>query len=298
MPPPSLVKITVQNATQKNVTGAKNWAAVKKASSVIVEATTSPKNNAEEWKQIQWSGDTGEAVPSFPNRRKLSLAASKQFHIEAKLGAGSDSADIWVLWATVEILTKGPRPPNAAPFDTGMRDNTQDLGAVTYESLSSSVIDEKAGVFVQNMGASGKITAVATLSPKGVNQVVKAGWTFERQVWSHNWMDGAKAPGTNDNWTKDTSKPVYLKLTPDGGDKIYDTDAPDLRWAQFTSESYNQFRQWIEWNGEKCSDDAAWHWQARWKVDKDTRKQITLNELGTGGLTLPNKAFFPAGKAP
>ena len=297
--PPKLVRITViQNATQKNVTGPKSWAAVKKQANVIVEATTLPKNNAEEWKQIQWSGDSGVAVPNAGNRRQLSLAASKKFHIEAKLGGVSDTLDLWVLWATVEILTKGPRPANAAPFDPGMRDDTQNLGAVTYKSMSSSIIDENAGIFVDNMGASGKIGAVGTLAPKGVNQVVKAGWALERQVWTHEWRDGVKGPGTNDNWTKDTSKPVYLKLAPDSDDKIYDVDGPDLRWGQYSAETYNQFRQWVEWNGEKCSDDAPWHWQARWQLNKDLSKQITLNELGTGPMTLPPKAIFPVGRVP
>ena len=46
--PPKLVRLSVaQNATQKNVTGPKNWAAMKKPSGhVIVEATTAPKNEA------------------------------------------------------------------------------------------------------------------------------------------------------------------------------------------------------------------------------------------------------------
>jgi hypothetical protein len=297
--PPQLVKITVaQNATQKNVSGPKNWAAVKKADHFIVEATTTPRNDADEWKQIQWSVHSGEAVQNFPNRRKLSLSISKKYHVEAKLGGVSDSLDVWVLWATVEILTKGPRPANAAPFDAGIRDDTQNLGAVTYKSLASSMIDEKAGVFVDNMGASGKIAAVATLSPKGVGQIVKAGWTFERQVWSHNWLDGVMASSTTQNWKKDTSRPAYLRLTPDNGDKIYDVDGPDLRWGQFSSETYNRFRQWIEWNAEKCSEDAHWHWRAQWKLHRDLSKQITLNELGVGDMALPSKAHFPVGKAP
>jgi hypothetical protein len=62
-----------------------------------LEATTSPKNNVDEWKQIHWSGDSGDAVQNSPNRRKLSLAASKKYHIEAKLGGVSDSLDVWVL---------------------------------------------------------------------------------------------------------------------------------------------------------------------------------------------------------
>jgi len=64
----------VRNATQTNVKGAKNWACVKKnTDDVIVEATTVP-NTDDCWKKINWSGDTGDAVPGRPNQRKLSRA--------------------------------------------------------------------------------------------------------------------------------------------------------------------------------------------------------------------------------
>jgi len=298
--PPKLVKIAITQSAPL-AAGSKTWAVVKKAGNVIVEATTAPNNNADEWKLIQWSGDSGDAVQGFLNRRKLSLATSRKFHVEAKIGQTGDSLDLWVLWATVEILTKKQaRPGNAAPFDKGSRDNTQDLGAVTYESFSSTVIDENAGIFVTNMGASGKITAVATLSPKGVNQVVKTGWALKREVWSENYLDGARDDKTsNSTWTPDISKPVYLKLTPDSDDKLYDTDAPDLRWGQFSSETNNRFRQWVEWNGEKCSDQAYWHWKAQWVAPRDDKsKQIVVNDLASVDMTLPGKSAFPKGRVP
>lgn len=293
--PPSkakLVRLTVtQNATQENVIGEKNWATVQAISSeVTVEVTTAPHNNADEWKQIHWSGDTGKPVPGKANSRKLSRAVSKKYHVEASLGGVTDFVDVWILWATIEILTTGTRPANAAPFDPGSRDETDKLGAVTYKSLTSSVVDERAGVFVNNTGASGKIVGVATLSPKGVYQVVVSGWSFERQVWTHNWIDGVKAAGTNDAWTRDTSQPRYLRLKPDANDKIYDLDGPDIRWGKRSAETYNNFRQWIEWNNEKCSEHTLWYWQARWRLHEDPSKQISLNDLGAGkNISLPDK---------
>ncbi len=296
MAPVTLVKLTVQNAAQNNVTGAKNWAAVKgQALQLSVEATTAPKNIPDEWKQIQWSGD-GEPVPGTANRRKLSVAASKKLHVGAKLGSTSEYVDVWIVWATIEILTKGMRPTNAAPFDPGSRDNSDKLGAVVYKSLASSVIDEQKGIFVDNMGASGKVAPVATLLPKGIHEVIRAGWAFQRQVWSRNWIDGVEHPSTTKTWSADTSKPNYLRLTPDPNGTIYDLDAPDIRWGERSYETYNNFRQWIEWNGVKCSDYALWYWQARWKLDKDPSKQITLNDLGTKNVQLFSKPFYVANK--
>ena len=288
-----LVKITViENASQDNVTGRKNWVAVKSDKAyATLEATTAPQNNPDEWKQIRWNG--GEAVSGQPRRRRVSLAASKKYHVDAQLGGVSDFVDLWVVWASIEILTTGIAPTNAAHFDKGSRDNSPKLGAVTYETVTSSVIDEENGVFVQNVGASGKVAPVATLTPKGIAAVLKSGWTFERDAWSRNWVDdGHEAPGTNKTWTRDTSKPQYLKLTPDTSDKIYDLDGPDLRWGAKNWETYNNFRQWIEWNKTVCSDFALWHWNARWVLNKDPKKQIPLKDVGPGNPPLPSGPFF------
>jgi hypothetical protein len=291
-----IVKLTVvENATQKNVIGASTWAAVrKKSSAVTIEATTAPDNNAGEWKEIKWSG--GSAVKDKPNRRTISCDASGHHTVTAELGGAKLSVDLWVVWATVKIETKGDRPKAAAPFDKGSRDNSDKLGAVTYKSATSSLIDEAAGVFVDNMGASGKVVAVATLQPSGVAKALKAGWSFKRQVLSRIWIDGVKQEDKK-TWTKtwadDTSSPTYQRLTPDADDKIYDLDAPDLRWGQESYETYNNFQQWVEWNGEACSDPVPWSWQARWHVNRDINKQIELNDLQPSHIKLPDAPHYP-----
>src|SRR5688500_15760062 len=106
-----LVRLTViENATQKNVIGGRNWAVVKQNGYVTVEATTAPKNEESEWKLIKFSGDTGEEVKGKPNRRKYSLATSRKIHVEASLGGITESLDIWVVWASIDIQMKGKRP--------------------------------------------------------------------------------------------------------------------------------------------------------------------------------------------
>lgn len=293
--PSNLIKVTVvENASQKNVTGSKNWVAIKnKLTHVILEARTFPKNNLDEWKQIVWSGDKSEPVQGRPNRRKVALATSKKLHVIATFGKSKDYVDVWALWATIEVKTKGILPIGAAPFDPNTRDNSNKLGAVSYESMTASIIDEKAGKFVNNMGAAGKVVLVATLFPKGINKVTKSGFAFERQVWAHDWMDGQKTKRFNKIWTRDTSNFAHVRLVPNAKDNIFDTDAPDIRWGQKNYESYNNFRQWIEWNQTKCSDFVLWYWQARWRLHQDTKKQITLNDLNIGNIKLPTKPKSP-----
>ena len=91
------------------------------------------------------------------------------------------------------------------------------------------------------------------------------------------WADGEKfKPGNsrgdrwNTGWVDDTSNASNLRLVPDENDKICDSDAPniDAGFAEKTFETYNNFLQWVEWNGERASNEAPWHWQARWKKTK------------------------------
>jgi hypothetical protein len=273
----------VQNATQTHVTGQKNWACLKKTTDeVIVQATTIP-NTEEFWKKINWSGDSGDAVSGKPNQRKLSRAAARHYHVEAELGGVKDHVEVWVLWATVTILTSGSTPANAVQF-AGKHDGTENLGAVSFDGGDK---------------AAGRVVPVGTIAPIGIQGVVKSGWAFKRERMSHDWRDGNKdgeGNGVDDYWNTafvdDTSYPDFQKLTPDNDDKIYDRDAPSIGRSNITTdqETYNHFRQWIEWNGEKCSDKAQWYWKARRL--KANSPQITLKDVGTGSIALPAKSFF------
>ena len=294
MAPPRVVRLVVSNATQKTVTGAASWAAVRHATRyAIVRAVTAPADNMDEWRQVVWSGDIGKPSRGKPNERRLSLKVAKRLRVTAALGGVSMSVDLWVIWATVRILTRGPRPANSAPFDVGSRDGTSNLGAVVYDSVTASVIDEAKGVFVTNKGTSGKVAPLARLQPKGIGAVIRAGWAFRREITSRDYFDGVLHSKSAKKWRDDTSKPAYLRLIPDDQDQIYDLDGPDIRWGQQTCETYNNFRQWIEWNGERCSDSAPWFWRARWKLHRDPNKQITLREVGTGNRTLPSRPHYP-----
>jgi hypothetical protein len=302
-----LVSLSVIGASQKNVTGADVWAAVrKKSAQVIIEVATEPKNAAEEWKLIKWTG--GKAVKGKLNQRAVDRDAASKVTIKAEYGETTRTVEIWIVSASIEILTKGPRPKGAAPRDAGTRDGTEKLGAVTFPTLFQNGINDSIAEddpdpkhFVVSTGASGKIIAVATLKPAGVSKVIKAGWTFRRQIMARDWQDGIKfksAKTWTDTWADDTSGPTYLRLTPDEGDKIYDLDEPDLRFGRFSSETYNNFQQWVEWNGEICSDFAPWYWQAIWRAKADTKAQIELNKCDAGKIELPKAPKHPPRKTP
>jgi hypothetical protein len=285
----------IDGATQRNVSDLNSWATTRKRRSyIVVEATTAPENNAAEWKKIKWSG-AGQPVPGQPNQRRLSRAESVKLTVTATLNESAQSIDIWVMWAQLSVLTGGMRPANAAPFDDGLRDGTQKLGAVTYPTIGQREVGP--GVGVGLMTASGKVAVVGEISPPGVGNVVKSGWAIERQVKAREWRDGFKVKAEKnwtDDWAPDTSLPKYLRLEPDDAGRIYDLDAPGLGSGETTFETYNNFRQWVTWNDEKCSDYAPWHWWSRWHLAEPSEKQVTLQDLGAGrSRSLPSDPFYP-----
>lgn len=281
-----LTNLTVlEGARQDGVAGPDRWATVKHATDkVVIEATTEP-NTQQVWARLQWSGDTGEAVQGHPNRRRLSRANSRVLRPSVSLAGTNNSVEIWVLGATIEIKSRGRVPSNAAPFTSLFGDANQELGPQLEESLSGNVYPGDR--YVQNMGARGKIVAIAALTPSGVHNVVTSGWTFRRERETRQWNNGQPGDQTTTGWEDDTSNPDFLRLTPDANDRIYDTDGPDIRWGTSSYEIYHNFRQWVEWHSESCSDYGYWHFRARWRANPNQSQQIILNEVGPGQRTLP-----------
>jgi hypothetical protein len=283
--PAVLVSMSVVSGASRNENmPPKNWAVVKgDADDIIVQVNTNP-NNQTTWGQVNWTGDQGALVPGHLNQRRFSRASSRRIHVEASLGGVSDHADVWVIWASIQVLTQGNVPPNSAQFQPGMRDETQRLGAVTYLTLFSTQYGNRDEDYIQNMGASGKVCLVATILPAGIHSVVSTGFTFRRERQTHAYYNGSRNGDYTDTWLNDTSPAFFLRLTPDANDKIYDLDAPDMRYSTHTSEVYHNMRQWIEWNNTRCSDNAFWYWEVFWRANRIQSSQIILNQLGIGSI--------------
>src|SRR6266446_379416 len=305
-----LVKLTViLNATQTNVTGAKNWACVKKATDdVIVQATTTPDNEAC-WKKINWSGDVGAEVTGKPNQRKLSRAAAKHYHVEAELGGVKDHVDVWVLWADL-VVTIGA----ADTIDTGndasglaarhkwpaMLGGGNNLGPIASESTTLT--------YAYTIG---KIQAKATLSPPGIEDVVRTNWKVKRKVTSRGWDNGGHysgatwvaGPSVADNDKDDTSGREWTDLDPCSGisnREIYDLDAPGCSVAlagttiHHTSEYYGNFTQSVTVTLDtevQCSEDKLWSYTAWVDADKATDK-VENNQLSLLHIPIPGASHY------
>lgn len=287
-----LTNLTVlAGARQDGVEGQDRWATARHATeAVVIEATTEP-NTRQVWEQLRWSGDAGEAVSGHPNRKRLSRSNSTVLRPAVSLAGATESLEIWVLGATIEIQSRGRVPRNAAPFHAASVSGRvepglgADLGPITYESWVGHIYPGDR--YVQNMGARGKIVAVATLTPAGVHNVVTSGWTLRRERWTRQWSDGRPGDQTTTGWDDDTSSHEFLRLTPDANDRIYDTDGPNIRWGTSSYEIYHNFRQRVEWHSERCSDYGPWYFRVRWRAHPNQSRQIILNEVGSGQRPLP-----------
>ena len=245
----------------------------------VVQAFTSPADSPAEWNQIVWTG--GEPVPRRPNQRLVPRQEAGKTTVEATIGGRGQRVTVWVIWAAVDVRTSGPRPKRAKSWSAGAVFTGSDAcGAVVVNSFS------------MGENARGQVVAVAELAPTGVGQVISTAgkhelFRFRRQATAHDFVDGRKATGNKAfvPWAADDSQPQLLTLDPGPDDRLFDTDGPDLPGGAATSsETYNNFRQWVEWAGAPCSNYAYWYFRARWKNQK-----VTLKAVGQGTIPLPLK---------
>lgn len=295
-----LVSLTViSGATRENVRLPKHWATVKRAGEhVLIQAETC-LNTPQVWARIRWQG--GQPVQGQPNQRRVSRATSAKTRVQATLGSTRDEVTVWVLWATIRVLTSGNRPAGAAPFGQQV-DGNERLGEARFQGLLEDYdpdTDTSRGHF---QSGAGKVAIVATITPPGVHEAIGDGWALKRECFTHEWGNAQKMrPGNsrgdlwNTAWVDDTSLASNLRLVPDAQDAIYDIDGPNIRagLAPNTYERYMNFRQWVEWRGERCSDYGLWYWRARWDA-RLTPRNVVLNDLGTGNRQLPDTPYFTA----
>jgi hypothetical protein len=286
----TISKFSVVNATQIDPG---NWVALQDTfgpqlipssaarGDCIVQATTSPADSPAEWNQLLWSG--GTPVAGQPNQRSISRQQSAKVTVKATLAASTAQVTVWVMWATVDVRTSGPRPPRARPWSTGAAFTGGDsCGAFTVQA------------FTMTENARGQVVVVARLEPPGVGRVTSAGGKsgllkIRRQVTAHDFAEGKKFSAAKSfvPWADDDSLPSLTTLDPGPDDTLYDTDGPDLPMAANSSETYNNFRQWVTFANAPCSNYGTWFFRARWQNQK-----VTLKELGPGARDLPNAPFY------
>jgi uncharacterized Zn-binding protein involved in type VI secretion len=274
----SLYSLTVvsNSATQIDAT---NWAVVKTNGFVTIQANLSDPNAGS---HINWSGG-GQAVPGNPLQWQVSAATSEKTTVTASLGSSKVSLNVWVLWSTVNILTSGPVPTDTVTFVIAGLSNI--LGPVYYGG---------------GTWACGQICAVASITPAGIHNLITNGWYLNREVWDHSFKDGVPLIVNNTNWTSDTINDYYQSASPDSADNFYGLDGPNIvsLGATNCTEFYENFHQWLTWNGILVSDGtpgtsafpvaAEWHWSATWQ--STATPQVFFLNLGGGYINLPNTA--------
>ena len=297
-----LVSITViRNATQTNVTGAKNWAAVKKATdAVIVQATTTP-NTQVCWDAIAWSGDTGTAVPGHPNQRALSRSVSKKLHIGASLEGASDFLEVWVIWADIEVKIGDGDTLDSGNDSSGLAAGHKWPAALGGGNKLGPISSIDTGLVYSYVV--GKMQAKAILSPPGIEDIVKSGWSMRRKKTIKGYSNGTqyRTTGVDDD---DTSYADWVDNDPKSGTskgEIYDLDAPGCDVATAanmdrTHEVYKNFKQYVTVTLDSeqiCSEDKAWSYQVWIDLDKATGK-VEKNSLSLSHITIPTTPHYAA----
>lgn len=270
-----IASIAVEGATQKNVKGEKNWAAVKGKGDVIITVSLNPSDagnvGEEKLKElISWTG--GEEVKGNPLQRKISKDESQKVTVKAVCGTSEKEVDIWIIWSNITILTSGTQPKDAVQLPPA-------FGGTTLGPFVSATL----------VGAS--MTLDGTVSPVGVHKVlVTSGLKIERRILYIDWLDGKK-----DSDNKDDSDSITSIYFPKNTDKIYDTDAPSSKISSFitSTESHNNFAHWVTWNGERCSSNALWSVEYKYIKDNGALKKIYNRGVQLGHIMLPSSPSNP-----
>jgi hypothetical protein len=303
---PKLVKITViRNATQANVTGAKNWATVKKASDdVIVEAATTP-NTEDAWRQITWSGDTGDPVPGKSNQRTLKRDVARKHQIKASLGGVSDDLTVWVIWADLEVKIGTSETIDGGNDASGLAAGHNWPAMLGGGNKLGEMSSEGTGLtYAYTVG---KMQAKATLKPDGIEDVVRNQFKMRRKVTMKSYDDGSQSASRTD--ADDTSPARWTDIDPKSGSstrEIYDVDAPGCSatlsgtTVNHTAECYDNFTQYVTVTLDTelvCSEEKLWSYEARVNVDKASDK-VELNKLRLAHVAIPAGAHYSPWVAP
>lgn len=135
----------------------------------------------------------------------------------------------------------------------------------------------------------GNMYGTVTLTPAGVGDVIKTGWDIKRLRMCRDKDDGKKSTQYWDNnWVNDDSHDSDELLKP-VNNQIYVIDSPNISCVgnNVSSETNNNFKEWVEWNKTRCSDEQKWYYKGTWKAGNP--ETITNHAVGIGHMTLPTK---------
>lgn len=267
-----LESLSVSGATQEkervmNRADTNNWVTIKGNGDVTITAVIVPAVLESELpdKLITWTG--GNAVKGHPLQRKVSKKTAAKTSVSATCGSSSESLDLWVIWASVVIQVSGQIPAHLPPFQYNNR---------------------QCGVYVLSnpVRGGGNMLAKVTLSPAGIGGIV-SGWDIKRLKQECLVVDTVDKI-RDIQWQDDDKSNDDEILTPQN-DMIYAVDSPNLGLfsdypdANVFTRVIN-FKEWVEWNGVKCSDEAFWHYRGSFFY---LSQKILGHELGIGHVQFP-----------
>lgn len=293
-------------ATQVNVTGATNWAAVKSATGEAIAEVSIDPDTPEAAQAVIWS-PAGEAVAGYPKRRSFSLATPQHVPVTAKgtdSPQSSKSLDLWVLWCDITITMAA----------TDEIDSGNDAAKLAANHSWPNMLgggnklgkeDHDANATLTYAYTVGKIQAKGTLAPDGIEDVItNDAWKIRRKVTMTGFDNGTKTLERAD--ADDPSNAGWKDLNPKSGTstrEIYDLDAPGCSVKlpgisiDHTAEIYANFTQWVTVTLDsevRCSDEKTWSYEARIDVDKANGK-VEANALSATPISpVPSTARYPA----
>jgi hypothetical protein len=280
---PSLTGLTVvSNAWQIN---ASNWVTVMTNGGYVTVQASLDTTDTNAASLIKWPAFC-QPVPGQPFQRQLSTSTPTNFTVTATLGSTNLTINVWIMWATMNILTTGTLPSNAPPFRASYHQGIQNQDGTT--NILGSVY------WHTNDAGASKICTVATLSPPGLATILTNGFQTIQFCWQHRFVNGIPSTDPdewNTNWVNDSpgnypSDPHYT-TAPDPFGNLYSNDAPEIfayEGVTTSLEIYRNFEDCLTFNGFPCSTTNIWYFAGRWTNSGPTY-QIHMNIANPTNIT-------------
>jgi len=283
----ALKSLTVtRGATQNHMVGDKTWGTIKNSGVVVFKATLEPDPDGAA-DLIRWSGVTN-VEPTDRTTAYLVTSESARQSVKAAVGTSSDTLDVWIMWATLELRATDKLWPTD-PFNQRLPIGYlfPDLGPKTRfrDHLQVGLAD-------------GQIEMVGHLEPSGVNAVLApsdSGWSFTQRATASVCDNGTVAESVRN--IPDGPELTIPVVSSD--DRIFYLDAPVLLAApaviDHTREYYAQLDAIATWNGEghRASDQITWNYTAVANQDAALGSDpVVVNAIGLGREVFPARCVY------
>jgi hypothetical protein len=287
-----------------------NWATVRTTNDYVVITANLNTCDTNAARLLHWScPEGGNVVPGDPFQWEVPKDFSKKYTVTASCCNTSFTANVWIIWGTVDYQFSSTTPANAQCLWTNCNPDPNypywiqshlmwfepgfDLGVKTYGDMTAPAPYNAITIYGTNAYA--KECTIIHITPAGINAIVTNGFKTIQDIKCHEFRDGQYyADRSRTSWDDDSPADYHNTHGPDISDCLYAIDGPNIgnldRQIQAIGatnmyEVHQNFMNYETFKEAPCSDTNYWHFEAAWFAGPP--QVINHKNLGAAPISLP-----------